>query len=150
MFDLCASIKNGKGVSCHVPRPRALSWAQVFREDSLRPLVISDMGSRPQTAGSLPRVFCLCIRRSFIHYSAPTYCAPSLCQALCQALRKRVPNKGRMVTAVQPFPGVAEGPDQPCLLTHTPRSVLTPQPKVLRTARQMSVASCKLFAFVSI
>lgn len=97
-----------------MPRLRALSWAQVFREDSLRPLVISDMGSRLQTVGSLPPVFRLCIRHSFIHYSAHIYCAPSLCQALCQVLSKRVLNKGRMVNAMQPFPGLAEGPDQPC------------------------------------
>lgn len=114
MFDLCASIKVGKGVSFHVPRPRALSWAQVFREDSLRPLVISDMGSRPQTAGSLPRVFRLCIRHSFVHCSARVYCAPGLCPARCRVLSKRVLNRGRTVKAMQPLPGVVEGPDQPC------------------------------------
>lgn len=105
---------SGMARGFHFTWPRALSWAQVFREDSLRPLVISDMGSRPQTVGSLPRVFRLCIRHFFIHYSAHIYCAPSLCQARCQVLSKRVLNKGRMVKAVQPFPGVVQGPGQPC------------------------------------
>lgn len=78
-------------------------WAgsKVFREEHLNPLMISDMGSGSETGGSLPCLFHLCIRHSFIHYSTTIYWAPSVCQVLCQMLNKCLLNKCRMVKGLR-------------------------------------------------
>ena len=127
-------------------------WAKsrIFREERLNPLMISDPGSGSESGGSLPCLLHLCIRHSFIHYSATIYWASSMCQVPCQALNKCLLNKCRMVKGLQcnrlyqqwyrDVTGVGE-PFENCVPvnpTHSCRSVLV-NTKSLYTQCQMSV-----------
>lgn len=88
--------------------------SRIFREPRLNPLMISDMGSGSESDGSLPCLLHLCIRHSFIHYSATIYWASSMCQVPCQALNKCLLNKCRMVKGLQrnqPLPAVIKRRD---------------------------------------